>query len=475
MSHSCPPRSEPSGTSRTLRANHPRTRTGDAVDGYSPGVSPLELLRDLVRMRTVNPPGDEGRVASALQAYLSHAGLEASILVSPRGRPSLVARLEGPRDRPALVLLSHSDVVPVEEGKWRRDPFAAEVVDGFLWGRGTLDMKGIAVMHAVAAAELARSGRPRSREVIVVVAADEEAAGGEGARWLVDEHASEVGFGEGRPPPEVLSEGSFGLAGMLPHPVVPVAVGEKTAVWFDVVCKGEAGHGGLPPRRQAPRLLAGAVTDIGGFRRAQVHPVMRQQFAALAPEASGPGAVVLRALASPVGGALSGVLAAQMRKSSALGLLLSDSVTPTAVSAGYKANVVPAEARASFDCRLLPDTDVEEFVAWADRKARRHSGEVTNVVHAGHGPVTAGGALLEVLLQASRELAPGAIASPSLSPGITDLRFFRARGASGYGWCPLILTPDQLAGVHGHDERVAVADFERAVEAMTTVVVTAST
>ena len=435
----------------------------------------LELLRDLVRIRSVNPPGDEDGVAATLQGYLSDAGLATDVLRSPTGRPTLVARLAGPRDRPALVLLSHSDVVPAEEDRWTHDPFGAEIADGFVWGRGTLDMKGIAVMHAVAVAELARAVRARSREVVVVVAADEEAGGGEGARWLVEQHPTLVGLGDGRPPPEVLSEGSYGLTGVLREPVVPVAVGEKTAVWLEVECEGESGHGALPPVRQAPVAVADLVREIGGFRRPRVHPVMREHFAALAPVAPPPVAAVLRALASPAGDVVARAVAPRMRRASALGLLLSDSVTATTISAGYKANVVPGTARVSFDARLLPDTDVGEFVSWAERRAARRGGRVVDVVDAGQGPVSRPGPLLEVLQEASRALAPAAVAAPSLSPGITDLRFFRAAGATGYGWCPLLLTPDLLAGVHGHDERVAVDGFDRAVELTTRVVVTAAT
>ncbi len=426
-------------------------------------MEPIELLRELVRMPTVNPPGDEHGVAARLGSYLSDAGLDTRILVSPGGRSTLVARLEGRPDSSALVLLSHSDVVPVEKERWQRDPFGAEIVDGVLWGRGTLDMKGIAVMHAVAAAELARLGRPPSRDVIVVVAADEEAGGDDGAHWLLDQHAELVGFGDGRPPPEVISEGAYGLSGTFEHPVVLIALGEKTVVWFDVVVEGAAGHGAMPPPRQAAVTLSAIVADIAGFGTPRVHPVLREQFALLAPAASGPTAVLLRALASPARSAVARATAAQVRKASALGLLLADSVTPTVVSAGYKNNVVPGTARASFDCRLLPDTDPDEFVSVMERRVRRRGGRIDNVVRKGHGPVSTKGALFPILERASAGLAPGALATPSLTPGITDLRFFRARGATGYGWCPLVLTPELVASVHGHDERVPVADFEQAV------------
>ena len=434
----------------------------------------VELLQRLLQAKTVNPPGNEADAASMLEAYLAEAGLEVEMLVSPGGRTTLVGRVEGPRDRPALVLLSHSDVAPVEEDRWTHDPFGAEIHDGHIWGRGALDMKGMVVMHAAAAAGLARSGRTPAREVIVVVTADEEAGGGEGASWIVDAHGGVVGLGDGRPSPEVLCEGAYGLTGVLARPVIPIALGEKTAVWFDLVAEGDPGHGALPPQEQALVNLASAVEALAGFGTPRVHPVMREQFSTLAPAASGATAAVLRGLASPAGAAVARTVAPKLRKAGVLGLLLSDSLTPTQMAGGYKSNVVPGEARASFDGRLLPDTDVDELVTKLDRRARRKGARVENVVHKGHGPVSGKGPLFEILERASRDLAPGALPTPSLSPGITDARFFRARGATAYGWCPVVLTPDLLATIHGHDERIAVAAFEKAVAVTSDVVLQAA-
>jgi acetylornithine deacetylase/succinyl-diaminopimelate desuccinylase-like protein len=221
--------------------------------------------------------------------------------------------------------------------------------------------------------------------------------------------------------------------------------------------------------------LAKIIRDVAGFGTPRVHPVMREQFATLAPAAEGRPAAVLRALTTRLGGATARAVAARLRRESSLGLLLSDSVTPTVVSAGYKANVVPGEARASFDCRLLPDTDVDRFVARMNAKARRHAGRVERVVDKGHGPVSSKGPLYRLLETASAEVAPDALPMVSLTPAITDLRFFRARGAIGYGWCPLVLTPELLSTVHGHDERIRVEDFVRAVQVMTDVVMRACT
>ena len=335
-------------------------------------------------------------------------------------------------------------------------------------------MKSIAVMHAVAAAHLATSGRKPTREVIVVVVADEEAGGDQGALPLIEQHAELVGFAGGRPPPEILGEGAYGISGLLERPVVPIALGEKTAVWFDVIATGDPGHGALPPQQQAPVNLATLIEQIAGFGTPRVHPVMREQFSALARVASGHLARIFQALASPAGGAVARALAPRLRKASALGLLLSDSLTPTMVTAGYKSNVVPAEGSASFDCRLLPDTEIGDFVSSIEKKARRHGGRLANIKQKGHGPVSDKEALYEILEQVSKDLSGGATAVSTLSPGITDLRYFRARGATGYGWCPLILTPELIATIHGHDERVAIEDFERAVHATSEVVKRAS-
>src|SRR5918999_1659678 len=174
----------------------------------------LELMQQLVRIDTTNPPGNETEAAELLEADLRGAGLEVELFSDPEGRTSVVGRVPGPRDAPALVLLSHLDVVGVEPQSWSHDPFGAEVADGFVWGRGTLDMKGITAMHAAAAKELPATDAGITREVLVVAVADEEAGGVHGARWLIEEHPDEVGFHDGLVP-DVLGEGAFGLSGIL--------------------------------------------------------------------------------------------------------------------------------------------------------------------------------------------------------------------------------------------------------------------
>jgi acetylornithine deacetylase/succinyl-diaminopimelate desuccinylase-like protein len=438
-------------------------------------VDTVELLAQLVRVPSVNPPGDgEGEVAERLRGVLVGGGLAAEILTSPAGRPSLVARLPGPTDRPALVLLSHTDVVPVEEDRWQHDPFGAQHIAGEIWGRGTLDMKGIAVMHAAGALAVAAGGHGPSREIVVAAVADEEAGGGEGADWLLRDHPHLVGFGDGRPAPEVLGEGGFGLSGILPRALMPIVCGEKAPLRFRASASGAPGHGSMPPARQAIRDLTRFVEAVSGPGRARLHPVVRAQFGVLAAAAEGGQAQLFRTLAGPAGHLVLRALAPWLReRAGAIGHLLSDTVTPTEVHAGYKNNVVPGRAEASFDARLLPDRDADEVMRELRRVARRHGVELEELSRAG-GPTSGGGTLFELLTDVSRGLPGAPLSTASLTPGVTDLRFFRARGATAYGWAPLVLDPELLATFHGVDERIPVAGFRTACDAMREVVVRAS-
>ncbi len=426
-------------------------------------MSASELLVDLLKVDTTNPPGNEGPCAEILETYLSKAGLETQLLTGPEGRVSLVARLGERRDRPALVLLSHTDVVAVEPDEWTRDPFGGEVADGSIWGRGALDMKGIAVMHAAAAAAVARSGATPERDIIVVAVADEEAGGAAGAAWLCENHPHLVGFADGSPRPEVLGEGGYGLSGILERPLIPIVLGEKSTLWIDLIATGEPGHGALPPLNQAPHNLARAIDKVAGFGPPRVHPVMRDQFEVLGREASSPTSYVFQLLASGVGRGFATALKSQLRARGAIATLLSDTVTPTQINAGYKHNVVPGTATAALDCRLLPDTDPAEFAAKMRSKLADLGVEVSEkATH--RSPVSGRGSFYDTLVAESAAMPSQPVVVPSLTAAMTDVRYWRQRGALGYGWVPLVLTPELLATIHGHDERVPVEDFERAVE-----------
>jgi acetylornithine deacetylase/succinyl-diaminopimelate desuccinylase-like protein len=431
------------------------------------------MLQTLIRIDTTNPPGNEAGAAEFLESVMKGAALETEMVVHPSGRPTAIGRIPGPTDRPALVLLSHTDVVGVEADSWQRDPFGAEIAAGFVWGRGALDMKSITVMHVMAANALAVSGATPRREVIVVAVPDEEAGGEAGARWLLDEHPHRVGFGD-RPPPDVVGEGAFGVSGILDIPVVAVALAEKSALWLEVRATGEPGHGSLPPSRQALLELTSLVEDVSGFRSARIHPVMRKQFRELGNRGLGAKGRIFRALGSRGGGAFARLMARKLRSSGIVGVLISDAVTPTQIHGGYKQNVVPGEAVASFDCRLLPDTDPDAVVA-AIRKRADKAGAAVTEISRHSGPVTEAGQLFDLIRNATRGPFSDAIVVPTISPAMTDVRYFRTKGAAGYGWVPLVIEPELIGTIHGHNERIPIEGFFSAVDGMARLVRDAAT
>jgi acetylornithine deacetylase/succinyl-diaminopimelate desuccinylase-like protein len=431
-------------------------------------VDVVEVLADLVRHASVGPGRDAGEAAVAddLRHHLDAAGLDTEVVTSPQGRASLVARLPGPTDVAPLVLLSHTDVVPADAEAWRRDPFGGEVVDGELWGRGALDMKGVAVLHAAALVELATSGATPRREVRLVAVADEETGGAEGAGWLASQRPALLGFTDGGPPPEVVGEGAFGLTGILDRPVIPIALGERTPVAIEATATGSSGHASLPPDDQAVLRLLRFVDAVAGHRPAHLHPVMREQFAVLADAADGAAGRLFRVLAGRGGPTAVRALAPVLRaRAGAIGHLVADVLTPTTLAAGTAHNVVPGTASATFDARLLPDTDPDALLADLRATGRRHHVEVTER-HRDPSPTSTRGPLWAHLVAVSGGLGEGAVVVPSLTPATTDLRVLRRAGATGYGWVPLVLTPELVATVHGSDERVPVAALRRAATAM---------
>lgn len=284
---------------------------------------------------------------------------------------------------------------------------------------------------------MAAQDRELTREVIVAAVADEEAGGAQGAERVVRDRGQLVGFREDCPPPEVLGEGAFGLAGVLSRPIMPIVLGEKSPLGFRARAAGDPGHGSLPPAKQAIRSLARFVEAVSGPLPPRLYPVMREQFQALAAAADGRQAALLRLLGGPAGPAAIRALAPLVRaRAGAIGHVISDTITPTQMQAGYKFNVVPGEAEATFDGRLLPDTDPDELLAWLRTVGARHGLEIDEV-HRWRSPDSPRTPLFNLLADVSAQLPSTPVPVPSLTPATTDLRFFRARGASPTAGCPL--------------------------------------
>jgi acetylornithine deacetylase/succinyl-diaminopimelate desuccinylase-like protein len=418
------------------------------------GPEAIELVQRLIRTNTVNPPGNERPLQEELAGMLTGAGFECELLAAEPERPNLVARLRGEADGPTLTVLGHVDTVWADPEEWSRDPWSGDLVDGWIWGRGALDMKGQVAAEVAACLELGRSGWRPAGELLLVLTADEEAGGGLGARWLCEEHPDEVRSDF------VVNEGGGGLVEAGGRRFYTLSVGEKGIFRIKLRATGRAGHASLP------RIGDNALLKLARFLAAlseqpppQATEVGEAFFAAIFGESfSGEegmrgGLERLRAQAPLIADFL-------------VEPMLSVTLTPTKAQAGKKANVIPSEAEALIDCRVPPGYGEDEAL----RQLRALIGEGDYSVEFTEGIVGNSSPPESPLADAIRgwlaEIDSGGELAPIVMPGFSDSNPFRTAfpDAVVYGFCPHRAIPLLEAAplIHGADERVPASDVELA-------------
>lgn len=418
----------------------------------------VELFRALLRLDTTNPPGSETAAAELCARALGEDGLDARLLARDPARANVVSRLRGDGSLPPLLLNAHLDVVPAEAEKWRRPPFAGELHEGWIWGRGAVDMKHMAALSVMVLRLLAREGVRLRRDVIFCGSADEEAGSQHGALWLVEQHPEAVraAFGLGE------AGGFFlHLGGQV---FVPVQVAQKGVCWMTMRARGEPGHGSIPRPQSAIARLARAVDRLASTRLPpHATPPLRRFVAGLRAGVKGPLKAALPLLASETTGPSLLRLAGDTGFARAFSALLSNTASPTVLRAGGKINVHPSVAECLVDGRTLPGQTRESFL----REVRAVVGEDVEldvdptavqepVVFSSETP------LFEEIVRTVAELAPGAHVVPYLVSGFTDAYAFQKLGTVFYGFSPLKLPKDGppfAEMFHGHDERVPVDGF----------------
>jgi acetylornithine deacetylase/succinyl-diaminopimelate desuccinylase-like protein len=408
---------------------------------------PVELLQQLLRFDTSNPPGDERECIDWIRGLLEGIGCEVRIVAHEPQRPNLIARLPGRGTSPPLLLQGHVDVVAAR-GEWQHGPFAGELADGYVWGRGALDMKGGVAMMLAAFMRAKAGGVQPPGDVILCLLADEEAGSDLGADFLVREH------------PQLFdgvrySLGEFGgftmdIAGRRFYPIM---VAEKQICWTRASLRGPAGHGSMPIRGGSMGKLGRLLHRLDS-RRLPVHvtPVARSMVEAIAAD-------VPAALAVPLKGLLAPMLTDHLldlfgERGRIFDPLLHNTVSATIVHGGEKINVVPDLVSLELDCRLLPGFAPEQIFA----ELRALSGVELEFEIARHDPVAAEPDLgmFDTLAATLRELDPSAKPVPMLLPGVTDGRFFSRLGIQTYGFLPMQL-PAELGFmqlIHAPDERL---------------------
>jgi acetylornithine deacetylase/succinyl-diaminopimelate desuccinylase-like protein len=409
-----------------------------------------DVLARLIRFKTVNPPGAERECQEWLAGYLREAGFEVELLGAEPERPNLVATLKGDEPGPTLGYLSHVDTVLAEPGDWTHDPWGGEVDDGYLWGRGALDMKSQTAAGAVAAARLARDGwRPAKGELKIVAVVDEETGGRWGAQWLTEQHPDKArvdwAVGEGAGAGAVIPYGDRRL--------YAVSCAEKGTFRFRVRARGVAGHAAVPGTGDNALLkLAPVITRLGagppGF------------------DVVDEGAALLRSLGEDPADpehAVANVRAVEPRLAAMVEPTLCVTAVPTRIFASEKINVIPAKAELLVDCRVPPGMDGEATM----RRVKELVGddglevEFLEEVIGNRSPIDS--PLMRAIGDWVSESDPGAETVPTVLPAFTDARWFRAAfpDCVAYGFFPqrhqtLYETWPLL---HSNDERIDVRDL----------------
>jgi acetylornithine deacetylase/succinyl-diaminopimelate desuccinylase-like protein len=442
-----------------------RTDERTTKDWEAEGDRCVALLRDLIRIPTVNRgsggegDGDEGRAAERIAEHLRGAGVEPKLFAKVKGRENLVARIKGTGAKPPLLLNAHLDVVEADASKWKHDPFGGEIHDGYVWGRGAIDMKHMAAMSACVMTLLARDvkeGKKLERDVIFAAVADEEAACTVGSMFLCDEHADEVRA------EYMLGEiGGFSLH-LFGRTFYPIQVAEKGVCWVRATYEGEPGHGSMPDPDSAVAKLANAIRRLSK-KRLPMHPtkVVTDFLHGLARELPSPQRHVLKRLTTPeVAGMILDVLVRDPGQQRSFGAMLSNTASPTIVKAGSKVNVIPGRASVDIDGRTLPG---QSEAAFLEELRSALGGDPSFEVLRSLPAVEASSAtpLYDHLAATLRRADPTGHPLPYLIPGFTDAKAYARLGTTCYGFAPVKFDPTHEVNFskmyHGHDERVPVA------------------
>ncbi len=434
-----------------LEAQQPRTIDWPALQAEA-----VQTLSEYIRVNTTNPPGNELQGALFLKRILEREGFDVQILDTTElgaGRANLYSRLRGNGTRKAVALVHHIDVVPATPKFWTVDPFSGAIKDGYVWGRGTLDMKGEGIVHLMAMLALKRSGVPLTRDIVFIANSDEE-LGGRGAQLFVSRHSDllrDVEF--------LMTEGGDNpvVDGKLPY--FGVGVAEKRAFWQHLSVKGVPSHGSRPTKQNpVPRLVA-ALDRIAQWETPlHVTPDVQKYFRDIAPGYQGEQ----RAWLADATSAIQNPRAREWLLANVYwNAILRNTISLTVLSGSSKTNVIPPEASAEIDIRLLPDTDPEAFTAELQRVVNDtavHFEPVLALKPRMENPIATD--LFRAIERAAHDRDSKALVTTPMLTAATDRPTYRSLGIVTYGFDPFrVESADLQKGMHGNDERLSVENI----------------
>ncbi len=417
----------------------------------------VNLLSEFIRIDTTNPPGNEEDAVLFLDGYFDKAGIPTEIFhVAPK-RANLLARIPGKNKGKPVVLLSHIDVVPAKAEEWEVPPFSGEVRDGFIYGRGAIDMKSQTICQLLAFAQLQKEGAKPERDIIYLATCDEEVGGQHGVEYML-KNVDEL-----RNASFVLSEGGC-IVDENGRLHAQVSVAEKKLSQFMIRAKGTGGHGSMPHKNSANEKVLNAA-----------HAIMSYQWPFK------PTSIVSTYLNGILKGEkVKGFTFTSLKQTlgnkqfrdfvennPVYNALLRNTVTPTILKGGEKINVIPAESSISFDARLLPTESHSNFF----KKIERLAGKDVEVIPVGTGksnPLSSGynTPYFRGIKKVVNTLMGPVPVLPFLTTGATDLRYFRNLGIPAYGFFPITLPNEELFRMHGKDERISVAALKQGLVGM---------
>jgi acetylornithine deacetylase/succinyl-diaminopimelate desuccinylase-like protein len=422
-----------------------------------------QLLSNLIRINTTNPPGNETASASYIAQYLGKEDFKTEIIESAPGRGSVITRLKGAGEIPSLLLLSHLDVVPANPQEWIVDPFGGIVKDGYVYGRGALDIKSLTVIEVVAMKLLKKNNIKLKGDVVLAATADEEKGGEEGAGYILKNYRDKIWC------PYVINEGG-GLA--IPTKkgyIFPVQTAEKGILWLKIKARGIPGHGSTPNMADNAVLRMNSVIDkLRSYKPETIYvPTLKEFLSEISKQDPELRETFSHLLANPEQSEQ--ILDELAKKDRALAEEIRPrtkmTIAPTMIHGGVKENIIPSDCEAVFDCRILPGQSVDEAVdlikgllkdVGLDRLSfeflQAHDGSESTTDTLLYGTITS---VLD-------EFEPGCGVTPMLTTGGTDSRFFRESGSVCYGFQPMIPDEpnDQLEKrIHGVDERITIANL----------------
>lgn len=416
---------------------------------------PGEILQHLIRFDTTNPPGNEAPCIAWVDELLRAAGFETTIVGRTPERTNLVTRLKGRGDAPPLLLYGHVDVVPTAGQNWAHPPFGGDLLDGYIWGRGAVDMKGGDAMLIAAMLRAKAENTELPGDVILALVSDEEDGGAYGAQYLVDEHP---GLLEG----VKFALGEFGAYSLYigDKRFYPIMLAEKRICSVRMTVRGPGGHGSMRHTGTAMSKLARVLSRMESRLPVRMTPVARAMIESLADAFDQPISSAILTLLDDTDHAIDTLGAEFPAISRTFDAIVRNTANPTIIHGGTRINVIPSEITVDIDCRLVPGVTDEQFLT--ELRAQVQEDVEFQVVRSGVTTPDADMTLYGMLTDVLKEADPEGIPMPYIVSGATDGRIFSKLGIQTYGFLPMLLPPDFnfATTIHAADERVPASAIE---------------